>query len=66
MCEGARTNPDQCFLYLAGKSADRSIVEPLGNNPLLGLLETFDGAFLLQKIAGVLDFGLDRFEFVAE
>ena len=56
---------DQRFLYLAGEAADRTVVEPLGNGALLGFLEAVDGALLLQKIAGVLDFGFDRLEFVA-
>src|SRR5216683_5320041 len=34
MCEGARTDLDQRFLYFAGEPADRSIVEPLGNGAL--------------------------------
>src|ERR1700730_15110214 len=66
MCEGTRTNLDQRLLYLAGKAADRSIVEPLGNGVLFGFLEALDGAFLLQEIAGILDFGFDRLQFVAE
>src|SRR6266851_398325 len=47
MCEGARTDLDQCFLYLAGKSADRTVVKPQRNGTLLGFLEPLDGALLL-------------------
>ena len=59
MSEGARTDFDQRFLYFAGKSADRAVVEPLRNGALLGFFKPVDGALLLQKIAGVFDFGFD-------
>ena len=65
MAKGAGTDPDQRFLYLARQATDRTVVEPLRNGVLLGFLEPLDGALLLQQIAGVLDFSLDRLQFVA-
>ena len=46
------------LLHLAGKTADRAVVEPGGDVALLSLLELVDGLLLLVKIAGVLN--LDR------
>jgi hypothetical protein len=53
------------LLDLAGKAADGTVIEPLGNGVLLGFLEALDGALLLQKVAFVLDFGFDGLQFVA-
>src|SRR5215467_4308759 len=60
------TNFHQLFLHLARKSAHRLVVEPFWNCALLGLLQAFDRALLLQQVAFVLDFGLDGLEFVAD
>jgi len=65
MAQGAWTDLDQYFLHLAGKTADRTIIEPLRNGVLLGFFEALNGAILLQKIAFVFDFGLDGLEVVA-
>jgi len=66
MTQSAGANLDQRFLYFAREATDRTIVEPLRNGMLLGLLEALDGALLLQEVASVLDLSLDRLEFVAD
>src|SRR5438270_12683145 len=65
MAQRARADALELFIHLAREAADLGIVEPLGNDPLLGLLETLDGFALLVKIAGVLDLGFDRLHLVA-
>ena len=65
MCQGVGPYFQQRFLHLAGKTADRTIIEPLRNGVLLGFFEALNGAILLQKIAFVFDFGLDGLEVVA-
>ena len=54
------------FLHLAGQSAHRPVIEPFGNVALLGLLQAFDGALLLIEVSGILDFGFDGLELVAD
>ena len=66
VAQGSRANFDEFFLHLAGESADRVVIEPLGDTALLGFFQPLDGALLLLEIAFVFDFGFDGFEFVAE
>lgn len=66
MAQGAGADLDEFLLHLAGETADRAIVEPVGNGALFGLLQTLNGALLLVKIAFVLNFGFDRLKFVAQ
>ena len=66
LAERARADALKFFIHLARESADRGVVEPLGDAAFFGPLEAFDRFLLLLEISGVLDFGLDGLEFVAE
>src|SRR5579859_4480105 len=56
----------QLLLHFARESADRPIIEPLGDGMLLRFLQSLHGALLLQQVAFVLDLGLDRLQFVSD
>ena len=51
------------LFHLAREAADGGVVEPFGDDFGLGPLEALDVFLLLLEVAGVLDFGFDRFEF---
>ncbi len=65
MAQRARTDALELFIHLARKAADLAIVEPVRDQPLLGLLEPLDGFALLVKIAGIFDLGLDGLHLIA-
>ena len=65
MGQRARTDLQQFLLHLSREPADRLVIEPLGNGPLLSLFQPFDRALLLLEIAFILNLGFDGFEFVA-
>ena len=66
MAEGLGLDLEKLLLHFAREPANRAVVEPVRNAALLGFLQAIDGALLLIEISGVLDFGLDRLEFVAD
>ena len=63
-CAGADAR--QLFIHLAREAADLGVIEPVGDGALLGTLQSLDGFGLLVEVAGVLDFGLDGFQLVAD
>ncbi len=63
LADGLRTKAGELLLHLAREAADGGVVEPVGDGFGFGFLEALDGFLLLLEIAGVLDFGFDRFEF---
>ena len=64
--QSARAHALQFFVHLAGEAADRGVIKPFGDGALLGLLQPLNGALLLLQLAGILDGGLDGFQFVAD
>ena len=65
LTESARTDARELLVHLARKAADLAVLEPVGNDALLRLLQPLDGLGLLVEVAGVLDFGFDGLELVA-
>ena len=66
LSESAGADVHHLLAHLARKAGDLGVVEPVGNGALLGALEALDRLGLLVEIAGVLDFGFDGLEFVAD
>src|SRR5260221_10673915 len=61
-----RDDFSKLLLHFARQSADRTVIEPIRNPALLGLLQPFDGTLLLLKISGILDFSFDRLKLVPD
>ena len=62
----ARAHARQLLVHLARQARHLGVIEPVGDGAQLGLLQALDRLGLLIEIAGVLDFGLDRFQLVAD
>ena len=65
MAQRSRTDALELLIHLARKAADFAVIEPVRDQPLLGLLQALDGLALLVKIAGIFDFSLDGLHLIA-
>lgn len=61
----ARTHTLEFFIHLAREAADLAVVEPVGNDALLGLLHRSMDLRCWSRWPRVFDFGLDGFHLVA-
>src|ERR1700726_3650629 len=61
-----RDNLPKLLLHFARQPADRTVVKPIRNPPLLGFLQPFNRTLLLVKISRILNLSLDRLKLVPD